>query len=111
MDAGVAAQRTSEEVVGILNVEMDGGEDKAAAPKTDEPESFFGITGADRFISHIGNERVERIAFGGVVVENARRQGTTNGRNFHGFARGVSHAEERGKKCAKGKEDCFESEG
>ena len=63
------------------------------------------------FITHVRNERIERVALSGIVVENTRGQIAANRRNFKSFARGVSHKAGRGNKCAKGNEGCFESEG
>jgi|SRR3974377_2256663 len=108
MDAGIATERAGEEFVGFLRFKMDAGENQAATPESNEAECLFGITGANRFIAHIGDERVERIALGGIVVENARRQGAADGGDFNGFVGGVGHAYDRGNKCAKGNERCFE---
>ena len=111
VNAGIAAKRAGQEFVAIRGIEADAGKHEAAAAQTDQAECLFGIAGANGLIAHIGDERVERIALGGVVVENTRRQSAANGGDFNGFVRGVSHAMERGNRCAKGNEGCFESEG
>src|SRR5271157_33878 len=72
VQAGIAAQRAVQKLKGLRILQMNAGQDQAAATGADKAESFLRIARGDGLIAEIGNQRGERIALEGFVVIDAR---------------------------------------
>ena len=51
-DARIATKRAFEKVKGVGILKMDGGEDNAATPGTNEAKGFLGIAGGNGFVTY-----------------------------------------------------------